>query len=64
MEDARNPAEIEYVRRLSDALDALDAVLDEALAEIPVLDVDAAASAVEAPARTLGEAVRAASGDA
>jgi len=62
MEDARNPAETEYADRLNEALNALDAVLDHALAELS-LDVDAAVSALEAPVRALGEAVRAASSD-
>jgi cell division septum initiation protein DivIVA len=64
MEEARNPAELEYARRLSDALEALDAVLDDALAELTAPDIDATVSALEAPVRALRDAARAASRDA
>jgi hypothetical protein len=60
MDEAQNPAEAEYANRLSEALCALEATLDDALAQLAAGDMDGAAARLEAPVAALGAAVRAA----
>jgi hypothetical protein len=60
MDEAQNPAEAEYATRLSDALSALEATLDDALAELASGDIDGAVARMEAPVAAFGAAARAA----
>ncbi len=60
MDEAQNPAEAEYADRLSEALTALEATLDDALAQLAGGDVDGAVTRLEAPVSAFGAAARAA----
>lgn len=59
MDEAQNPAEAEYADRLSEALSALEATLDDALAQLAGGDIDGAVARLEAPVAAFGAAARA-----